>query len=189
MLQALDSHSNTSADVLQSLGRLSDDARAQLQPDINVRAYVDKLCRAGMFGDVVEVLTHLLPKSYAVAWGYECLLALAQQSEPDPSEQAALAVTKRWLSDPSEDNRRDAVTLADRLGMKGAGAWLAAAAGWTSGSMLPPGQPEVPVSPALTGDAVGTALKLAAARDPLQFDQRMQMFVQRALAAFAPVAA
>jgi hypothetical protein len=188
MLQTLDPHSKTSADVLQSLGRLSDDARAQLQPDINVRAYVDKLCSDGMFGDVVEVLTHLLPKSYAVAWGYECLLALAQQSEPDPSEQAALSVTKRWLSDPSEDNRRDAVILADRLGMKGAGAWLAAAAGWTSGSMLPPGQPEVPVSPALAGDAVGTALKLAAARDPQQFEQQMQMFVQRALTAFAPAA-
>jgi hypothetical protein len=190
MLQELDPHSNTSADVLQSLARLSDDARTRLQPDINVRTFVDGLCSANMHVDVVDVLTQLLPKSYAVAWAYECLLALAQQQpEPDPSEQAALAVTKRWLSDPSEENRRDAVILADRLGMRSAGAWLVAAAGWTSGSMLPPGQPEVPVSPALAGDAVGTALKLAAARDPLQFDERMQTFVQRALTAFAPAAA
>jgi hypothetical protein len=189
MLQALDPRSQTPSDVLQSLARLSDDARARLQPDINVRTYLDNLCSEGLYVDVVDVLTQLLPKSYAVAWGYECLLDLARQAEPDPSEQAALSVTRRWLSDPSEDNRRDAVVLADRLGMKGAGAWLAAAAGWTSGSMLPPGQPEVPVAAALTGDAVGTALKLAATTDPQAFEPRMQAFVQKALAAFAPAAA
>jgi len=98
-------------------------------------------------------------------------------------ERALKLMAQGALKQQSED------ALADRLGMRSAGAWLVAAAGWTSGSMLPPGQPEVPVSPALTGDAVGTALKLAAARDPLQFDQRMQTFVQRALTAFAPAAA
>jgi len=189
MLQALDPQSTTSAEVLQALPRMSDEARAQLQPDINVRAYVDKLCGAGMYVDVVDVLAQLLPKPYAVAWGYECLLDMAQQVEPDPSERAALSVVKRWLSDPSEDNRRAAVELADRLGMKGAGAWLAAAAGWTSGYMLPAGQPEVPAAPTLTADAVATALKLAAVRDAGQFDARLQACVQRAFAVFAPAAA
>lgn len=186
MLQALDPAANAPAESLQSLTQLSEAARALLRPGVNVRAYVDDLAAAGLHGDVVDVLTHLLPKPYAVAWAYESLLAMTQLSEADPFEQAALAVTKRWLADPSEENRRAAVELADRLGMQGPGAWLAAAAGWTSGSMLPVGQPEVPVSPTLTGDAVAAALRLAAARDVPNFRAHLQSFVQRALVAFAP---
>ena len=186
MLQALDPNSRTSADALQSLGKLSDAARERLDPKLNVRGYIDRLCTDGLYGDVIDVLTHLLPKQYSVAWGCECLQDLSQQVEPDPSQRAALAVAQRWLSDPSEDNRRAAVELADRLGLKGPGAWLAAAAGWTSGSMLPPGQPEVPVTPTLTGDAIGAALRMAAVTDPTKFDVHLQSFVQRALSAFAP---
>jgi hypothetical protein len=186
MLQALDPHSRTSAEVLQSLGKLSDAARERLDPTMNVRGYIDRLCAEGLYGDVIDVLTHLLPKQYSVAWGCECLQGLPQQLEADPSQRAALAVAQRWLADPSEDNRRAAVELSDRLGLKGAGAWLAAAAGWTSGSMLPAGQPEVPVTPTLTGDAVGAALRMAAVAEPMQFEAHLQSFVQRALSAFAP---
>ena len=55
--------------------------------------------------------------------------------------------------------------------------------------MLPAGQPEVPVAPSLAGDAVAAALRLAAAADAEHFEERMQTFVQKALAAFAPNAA
>ena len=55
--------------------------------------------------------------------------------------------------------------------------------------MLPAGQPEVPVAPTLTGDAIGAAVRLAAASEPAAFAQRMQLYVERALAAFAPPSA
>lgn len=186
MLQTLDPNSTMPAETLPVLSRLSDDARALAQPDLNVRGFVDALIAQERYGDVVDVLTHLLPRPYAVAWGYECLAELAQQSEPAPSDLTALAVTKRWLAEPSEDNRRAALELSDRLGFKGPGAWLVTAAGWTAGNMLPPGQPEVPVAPSLAGDAVGAALRCAAATDPARFNERMATFVRKALAAFAP---
>jgi hypothetical protein len=189
MLKALDARSDISAGMLQSLDKLSDAARARLDPAINVRAYIDRLCGEGMHSDAVDVLTHLLPKQYSIAWGCECLQELTAQGTAMPSDLAALAVTKRWLADPSEENRRAAIDIADRLRYQGPGAWLAAAAGWTGGSMLPAGQPDVPVAATLTGDAIGAAVRLTAAAEPAAFAQRMQLFVDRALVAFAPSSA
>jgi hypothetical protein len=189
MLQALDARSNISAGMLQTLDKLSEAARQRLDPSVNVRAFIDRLCAEGLHSDAVDVLTHLLPKQYCVAWACECVQELNAHGAGTPADIAALSVTKRWLADPSEENRRAAVELADRLRFQGPGAWLAAAAGWTAGSMLPAGQPEVPVAATLTGDAVGAAVRLAAAAEPSEFAKRMQLFVERALAAFAPPAA
>jgi hypothetical protein len=53
--------------------------------------------------------------------------------------------------------------------------------------MLPSGPYEVPVAPTLSGDAVGAAVRLAAAADPAQYEARLQEFVERSLAAFGPL--
>jgi len=185
MLQALDAKSEISSGTLASLEKLSAAARRQLDPAMNVRTYLDALRRAGLYGDAIDVLTHLLPRQYAIAWGCECLQAVNASGAPGPADKATLAAAQRWLADPSEEHRRAALELADRLGYKSAGAWLAAAAGWTGGSLLPAGQPEVPVPPTLAGDAVGAALRVAAATDPAAFDERLRLFVERALAAFS----
>jgi hypothetical protein len=47
----------------------------------------------------------------------------------------------------------------------------------------------VPVAATLTGDAIGAAVRLTAAAEPAAFAQRMQLFVERALAASAPSSA
>jgi hypothetical protein len=133
MLQALDARSNISAGMLQTLDKLSDAARQRLDPSVNVRAFIDRLCAEGLHSDAVDVLTHLLPKQYCVAWACECVQELNAHGAGTPADIAALSVTKRWLADPSEENRRAAVELADRLRFQGPGAWLAAAAGWTAG--------------------------------------------------------
>ena len=184
MLQALEVSSQVSAGMLASLGKLSEAARQRLDPSRNVRSYIDALCQDGLHGDVLDILTHLLPRQYAIAWGCECLQALRGATPDDPADRAALSAAQRWLADPSEENRRSALELADRLGYKTAGAWLAAAAGWTGGSMLPAGQYEVPVAPTLAGDAVGAAVRLAAASDPQNFDAHVRESVERALTAF-----
>jgi hypothetical protein len=185
MLKALDPNSDTSAGVLASLPALSDGARALLDPELNVRAFLDSLRRNELHTDAISVLTHLLPRQYALAWGCECWQQLHQGVEVDPADHSAIAAAQRWLKDPTEENRRAALELSDRLGLRTAAAWLAAAAGWTGGSVLPPGQPEVPPPASLTGDAVGAAVILAAASDPKAFVARADACVERALAAFA----
>jgi hypothetical protein len=186
MVKALDPGSQVASTVLVPLERLGAEAKRRIDPLVTARTYLDSLCRDGLLNDAVDVVSYLLPKQYAIAWGTECWKAAHSDREPDPVEKSAAAAAQRWLKDPSEDNRRAALMLADRLGYGNAGAWLAAAAGWTGGSMLPSGEYEVPPPPGLSGNAVAVALKLLAALDPPSYDKCLARFVERALATFAP---
>lgn len=186
MLKALEVDSGVASTMLSQMERLGDEARGRIDALVSVRAYLDSLRRDGLLNDAVDVLTYLLPRQYAIAWGCECWHAAQKGSDADPVEMSALAAAQRWLKDPSEEHRRAALQLADRLGFKTAGAWLAAAAGWSGGTMLPSGEYEVPPPPGLSGNAVAAALKLTAATDPARYDEQLAQFIDRALATFAP---
>lgn len=185
MVKALEAESQVASTMLAPLEHLGEEARRRIDPLVSVRAYVDSLRRDGLLGDAVDVLAYVLPRQYAIAWACECWRCAHEGREPDPVEASAAAAAQRWLKDPSEENRRAALTLADRLGFRTAGAWLAAAAGWSGGTMLPSGEYEVPPPPGLSGNAVAAALKLLAAREPESFDAQLTSFVDRALATFA----
>jgi len=186
MLKALDVNSDVSAGVLAPLGKLSDEARSRLDPALNVRTFLDTLRRDGLFVDAISVLTHCLPRQYALAWGCECWQEAHAGTEPDPSDRSALAAAQRWLKEPTEEHRRAAFELADRLEYRTAAALLAAGAGWAGGSILPAGQMDVPPPPTLSGEAVSAAVILTAAEKPAAFQQRLSGFVDRALSSFAP---
>ena len=186
MLKALEADSGVASTMLTPMERLGDEARRRIDGLVSVRTYLDSLRRDGLLNDAVDVLTYLLPKQYAIAWGCECWQAAQTEGTADPIEMSALAAAQRWLKDPSEDHRRAALQLADRLGFKTAGAWLAAAAGWSGGTMLPSGEYEVPPPPGLSGNAVAAALKLTAAAHPARYDEQLAQFIDRALTAFAP---
>jgi hypothetical protein len=186
MLKALEVGSDVASTMLATLDRLGDEAKRRIDPGLCVRAYLDALRRDGLLGDAVDVVSFVLPKQYAIAWGCECWRTAHEGREPDPVDKSAAAAAQRWLQDPSEENRRAALLLADRLGYRTAGAWLAAAAGWTGGTMMPAGEYEVPPPPGLPGTAVAAGVKLLAALEPRQFDERLARFVDTAMVTFAP---
>jgi hypothetical protein len=186
MVKALEPQSQVASTMLATLEQLGEEARRRIDPLVSVRAYLDSLRRDGLLGDAIDVVSYVLPKQYAIAWGCECWRKVHEGREPDPVDRSAAAAAQRWLQDPSEDNRRAALMLADRLGFKTPGAWLAAAAGWSGGSMLASGEYEVPPPPGLSGNAVAAGLKLLAALDPPSFEQSLAGFVDAALATFAP---
>lgn len=188
MLSALDARSTTSCSALAGIRLLSDEARRRLDPERNVRGFLDDLLRDGLVSDCLDVIAHLLPKRYAIAWGCECLQASVAAGDAGAVERSALAAAQRWLKDPTEENRRAAQDLAERLDYDTPGAWLAAAAGWSGGSLAPAELPEVAPPPTLCGEAVAAALKLAAAADAGRYRERLREFVSRALQAFAPAA-
>ena len=186
MLKALEADSDVASTMLSSMERLGDEARRRIDGLVSVRTYLDSLRRDGLLNDAVDVLTYLLPKQYAIAWGCECCQAAQTDGNADPIEMSALAAAQRWLKDPSEDHRRAALQLADRLGFNTAGAWLAAAAGWSGGTMMPSAEYEVPPPPGLSGNAVAAAIKLMAASHPARYEEQLAQFIDRALATFAP---
>ena len=166
--------------VVQAAERmeLAAPARARLEPRMNPLQAVQTLLAEGQTQDALKLLAHLLPKRYAVAWACQCA-----RDVPLPLEDKAGAVlAEQWVREPDEVHRRAAFEFANAGGYRTIGTWLAAAAGWSGGSLAPAGQ-ESPVPPAehLTACAVVAAVNLMAGMEPERFEQRRGDFMVRAM--------
>jgi hypothetical protein len=158
---------------------LSPVSYAHLQPDMQEKTAVQTLLDAGETQDGLKLLARLLPKPYAVAWLCQC----ARDEPLDVEDKAGASLAEAWLRDPSEDRRRAAFEFSNAGGYKTLGTWLAAAAGWSGGSLAPASQ-ETPVPPAehLTACAVVAAVNMMASLVPDQFSVRRKAYISRAMA-------
>lgn len=157
---------------------LSPPASALLRADMTAQAAVQHLLAAGEAQDALKLLARLLPKRYAVAWLCQC----ARDQPLTQEDRAGASLAEQWVRDSSESNRRAAFEFANAGGYKSLGAWIAAAAGWSGGSLAPAAQ-ETPVPPAehLTARATVAAINLMAALDASQFEVRRVAFIERAM--------
>ena len=139
----------------------------------NARQLIDELVSAGALRDTLTVIARVLPQQFALAWACECIRNLLVRDAPAYEvDRAGLALAERWLQDPSEDNRRTALDFAEYGNFNGVGAWIAAAAGWTGGSIAPLGYTPVPPGKHLAADAVATALVYLASQRPEELAER-----------------
>jgi hypothetical protein len=157
---------------------LGETARARLEPGMGPREAVQALLEGGETQDALKLLARLLPKRYAVAWACQCARDVALPLE----DRAGAALAEQWVREPEEPNRRAAFEFANAGGYRSIGAWLAACAGWSGGSLAPATQ-QTPVPPAehLTACAVEAAINLMAGLDPERFAQRRAGFRARAM--------
>ncbi|GAA0264126.1 hypothetical protein GCM10009126_32300 [Rhodanobacter caeni] len=157
---------------------LSGESSARLRPDMAPLAAVQLLLDAGEVPEALKLLARLLPKRYAVAWLCQC----ARDQPLAVEDRAGAVLAEAWVRDPDEDNRRAALDFASAGEYRSLGAWIAASAGWSGGSLAPATQ-EVAVPPAdhLTARAVVAAINLMAALEPAQFEQRRAGFIERAM--------
>jgi hypothetical protein len=157
---------------------LSAPSAALLRADMTSQAAVQTLVSAGEIQDALKLLARLLPKRYAVAWLCQC----ARDQTLDPEDKAGASLAEKWVREPNESNRRAAFEFANAGGYKSAGAWVAAAAGWSGGSLAPASQ-ETPVPPAdhLTACAVVAAINMLAALVLENFDARRAGFIEPAM--------
>lgn len=157
---------------------LSPEGSAQLRPEMTAQAAVQSLLEAGESQDALKLLARLLPKRYAVAWLCQC----ARDQPLELEDKAGASLAEKWVREPTESNRRAAFEFANSGGYKSLGAWLAAAAGWSGGSLAPAAQ-ETPVPPPehLTACATVVAVNLMAALVAERFAARRAEFVARAL--------
>ncbi|MGP1254706.1 MAG: DUF6931 family protein [Kiloniellales bacterium] len=156
---------------------LSEEAQALLQPDMNARRLINALAQAALPGDAVAVLARASGPQLAIAWALACLEQRLSISA-DGSEQACLATVRSWLSSPSERLRRAAMETAEAAGYAAPAHWLAAAVGWSGGSLSEPDLPEVPPPPHLFAVAVTAALRLAVAEEPDGGQQKLSEFLK-----------
>ncbi len=157
---------------------LSEPAGALLRPEMTAQMAVQALVGAGQVQDALKLLARLLPKRYAVAWLCQC----ARDQALNPEDRAGASLAEKWVREPHESYRRAAFEFANAGGYKSAGAWVAAAAGWSGGSLAPASQ-ETPVPPAdhLTACAVVAAINMLAALDIEKFAARRAEFIAPAL--------
>jgi len=157
---------------------LSEPSSARLRADMAPLAAVQSLIDAGETPEALKLLARLLPKRYAVAWLCQC----ARDQPLSVEDRAGAALAEAWVRDPDEPRRRAALDFASAGEYRSLGAWIAAAAGWSGGSLAPATQ-QVAVPPAehLTARAVVAAINLMAALDAEQLATRRAGFIERAM--------
>jgi hypothetical protein len=109
--------------------------------------------------DAILFISHLLPRREAVWWAAQCVRALIAEA----SVEEALRAAETWVRTPEDDNRNAALRIANDSDRRKPTTWLAFAAGWSGGSMVPPDQTPLPPPAGACAMAANTAIMLAVA--------------------------
>ncbi len=164
---------------------VSEAAREHADKARNLHDLLRLLGEKRLHVDAARILLRALPKRYAVAWCCECFKGDGEREPLPAADQRCLQSAEAWVSEGDERTRQAAFALAEAGNFDTAGAWLAAAAAFSSGSLTPPGYAAVAPADHLTADACFAAICLLAARDPGAFGTRLGVWIDRALTVFA----
>jgi hypothetical protein len=152
--------SNITAQI-GSVAELGEEARALIKESQPPQEYLNLLMEKRHFPDAVRFLAHALPKREAVWWAWVCARRAAG-AEPAPKIKASLDATEKWIAQPSDENRRAAMSAAETADVGTPAGCAGMAAFFSGGSMGPPDAPAVPPGPYLTAKAVAGAVNLVA---------------------------
>jgi hypothetical protein len=123
--------------------------------------FIRKLALSDRPIDAIAFCAYLLPRREAVWWACQCVRAIQGEAV---GEDAAMKAAEAWVRDPEESMQRAALGLGASGNVRAATTWLAKAAGWSGGSIAPPGLAPVPPPPHLTAKAALAAIVLAMAK-------------------------
>ncbi len=188
MASLLDPHSEvTATHALQGL-RLGDPARGLVAGARNPRELVAGLLAEGLVKDAVKVVLRVLPRAYAIAWTCDCIAGDGDDAWSTETEAVCLSTAQAWLRQGTEVLRAASAEYAETAGYESPCAWLAAAVGWTGGSLAPRGYEVVAPGPWLTSEACYAALLQQAARKPGEIAARLAGWTRSACVQFGGVA-
>jgi hypothetical protein len=126
------------------------------QPPI---AYLRELAKGQTPDDALAFCAYLLPRREAVWWASQCVRALLDQ--PTAADETALNAAEEWVREPGEANRRHVLATGFAANRRVASTWVALAAGWSGGPMLPSDYGGPPAPPQLTAQSAFTAIEIA----------------------------
>jgi hypothetical protein len=153
---------SSARDLFDAFPTASDDIAA-LPADRPSLDFLAELVAGPTPEDGITFCAYLLSKREAVWWAHQCLDNVAELLSDEDRDMLALA--ESWVRYPEED-QRCAVLDAGMAGTaKTPGVWVALAAGWSGGSMLPTDAvAPVEAPPYLTPKAVNAGVLSALAR-------------------------
>jgi hypothetical protein len=173
MSQAQD-HLSTSA--LAAIAGVDAPAAESIGHNANAPEALNLLISKAFYMDAVRLLAHLMPKREAVWWAWVSVRR-SPGAHPSPEETASLQATEKWLSQPTDENRRGALAAAEKARV-GSAAGCAGLAAFLSGdSLAPVGAQPVPPGEYLSAKAVANAIILAASSAPEQTPETLRGFL------------
>lgn len=123
-------------------------------------AFLRALVAQGKLGDATAFCAYLLGRREVVWWGCRSVRQLL--GTVPAQEVEALNAAEAWVREPERELRQAAQEVGDRANPDDGATWLARAAGWTSGVIIPvPGTTPIAPPPELTPHAVCLAIALS----------------------------
>lgn len=164
---------------LCAVSDLGDDARALVAVNApSPHAYVAQLIEHALHADAIRFIAHALPRREAVWWAWVCARKVAG-ADPAPAVKAALDATERWIVQPTEEHRRQALHFGEAADFGTPAGCAALAAFMSAGSLAPPNAPPVPPDEFMTAKAVAGSVTLAAvATEPERAVEKFNEFLK-----------
>jgi hypothetical protein len=107
----------------------------------------------------ISFCAYLLPRRVAVAWACRSIRRMVERF--DAGDERAISFAEAWVAEPEETRRRKALALGNLSDPRAPTTWLALAAGWAGGSVVPAELGHVVADPEQTARAVRVALFIA----------------------------
>lgn len=156
-------------------------ASGWLRADLTPSQFLDVLVVQRLYKDATRFLAHAMPKREAVWWAVLCAREVSVPSSPQAIDAATRAAAA-WVEDPSEENRRAALSAAKGAGFGTPAASAAMAAFVSGGSLGPPDGPVIPPKESSTAGAVVATVLLAVLKvPPEEAAERFRGFLDRGL--------
>ena len=158
---------------------LGDEAKALLSAGVPAPpTYVAQLLERDLHADAIRFIAHALPRREAVWWAWVCARKVAG-AEPPPAVKAALEATERWIVQPTEEHRRQALHFGEAADFGTPAGCAALAAFMSAGSLAPPNAPPVPPDEFMTAKAVAGSVTLSAVTsEPERATEKFVEFVK-----------
>jgi len=150
----------TSAQEVTVLYEPSEAAVQLSDADTTPARFVDLLFDAELFDDAIMFLAYALPKREAVWWGIACARDVAPDDLPEEGV-AALQAAEAWLSDPTDENRRNSFEAAKAATYDTPPGCIALAVFFSEGSLSPADCPPVPVGEGFCARTTAAAILLS----------------------------
>jgi uncharacterized protein DUF6931 len=110
----------------------------------------------------ISFCAYLLPRRVAVAWACRSVRRLADRLVAE--EDRMIGFAEAWVDEPEEPRRRKALAAGTIGDPRSSATWVALAAGWSGGSVVPEDMGYAPADPEQTAKAVRVALFIALSR-------------------------
>jgi hypothetical protein len=141
------------------------------EPDMPSLDFLQDATDACNWNGAVSFCAYLLPRRVAVAWGCRSLRRMFDHF--DANDARSLNYVEAWVRQPDEQSRNKALAVGNANDPEQPATWLALAAGWSGGSVVPAEFAPVEAKPDQAARAVRAAMLIALCRLPRESRDRI----------------